>query len=117
MNQSIPILLNLTKKFLLFPFINTKVQQAGLSADDLIAINGYKNYTTLETGNINIIISVPHNGNLKPTNIPDRVDANVANDLNTRRLANVLRSELQRLFWVENGLTATPFLIANNLHR
>lgn len=80
-------------------------------------INGYNNYTTLETGNINILISVPHNGKLKPTNIPDRVDNCISSDVNTRILVNTLRSELKRLFWEEKSIDAMPFLIANNLHR
>jgi hypothetical protein len=35
-------------------------------------IYGTKNYTVLEVGNINLLLSIPHDGNLKPTNIKDR---------------------------------------------
>lgn len=82
-----------------------------------VQLNGYKNYTFLETGNINILISVPHNGNLKPADIPDRNETSMNSDLNTFRIANGLLSELQRLFFQEKGLDVRPFLVANNLHR
>lgn len=78
---------------------------------------GYKNYTGMETGTVNILISVPHNGNFKPSDIPDRVDTSLLSDTNTRRLANVLRDELQKLFWNFKGKIAIPFLVFNYLHR
>lgn len=36
-------------------------------------ISGYKYYTNLEVGNVNILLSAPHNGELKPSDIADRV--------------------------------------------
>lgn len=71
----------------------------------------------METGNINILISVPHNGNLKPDDIADRNDSKALSDAFTRRLAYELRKELERLFLFEKNLVAVPFLVANNLHR
>ena len=83
-------------------------------------INGYKNYTQLEMGNINILISIPHDGSLKPADIPDRdSDAlgNLKSDLNTRKFGQVVRDELMILFLTRVGMNVRPFVIYNNLHR
>ena len=83
-------------------------------------INGYKNYTQLEVGNINLLISVPHDGYLKPENINNRTNdslGNLLNDLNTRKIAQTIRDELMILFLVRNGINARPYVIYNNLHR
>ena len=83
-------------------------------------VNGYKNYTQLEMGNINILISIPHDGSLKPADIPDReTDAlgNLKSDLNTRKIGQVIRDELMILFLTRVGMNVRPFVIYNNLHR
>lgn len=79
-------------------------------------MTGYKNYTGISTGNINILIIVPHDGNILPDDIPDRNDGSMPIDTNTRRLADGIRAELERLFF-NKGINAQPFIIYNNLHR
>ena len=83
-------------------------------------VNGYKNYTQLEIGNLNILLSVPHDGYLRPDEISNRTtDAlgNLLNDMNTRKIAQIIRDELMILFLVKNGVNARPYVIYNNLHR
>jgi hypothetical protein len=83
-------------------------------------INGYKNYTQLEVGNLNILLSVPHDGYLRPDDINNRTNdalGNLLNDLNTRKIAQIIRDELMILFLVRNGINARPYIIYNNLHR
>ncbi len=50
---------------------------------------GANNYTEYHTGNLPIIISVPHGGNLTPSTIPDRTcnSAVTVTDANTIELA------------------------------
>lgn len=74
----------------------------------------------MEVGNMNILISVPHDGPLKPDDIHDREkdsNGNYKNDSNTRKVARVLREELSRLFSKDKDLPLLPFVIYNNLHR
>jgi hypothetical protein len=82
-------------------------------------VNGYKNYTEMHLGNVNILISIPHDGWLRPTHITDRVDVlgNLKRDLNTRRFGLTLSEELGSLFLSKTGTTALPFVVMNNLHR
>jgi len=63
---------------------------------------------------------VPHDGPLKPLTIQDRDKdnkGNIKNDLNTRKVAKILRDELATLFLTHNRTRALPFVIYNNLHR
>lgn len=78
-------------------------------------IYGYLNYTEYHVGNINIMISIPHDGYLKPRNIPDRTstDAGII-DYNTWKLGTTIVDELVKLFKPENKM---PHLVVNNLHR
>ena len=80
---------------------------------------GYKGYTELELGNINILLSVPHDGALRPVDIPDRSDplGNVLRDSNTRNFAQVLRDELSSLLSSQYGYNVKLFVVYNNLHR
>ncbi|CAF0795964.1 unnamed protein product [Brachionus calyciflorus] len=83
-------------------------------------IYGYKNYTELELGDVNILISVPHDGYLRPTDIPNRENdrnGNLKSDKSTRKFANFLQEELKNLFLKYRGIKANPFVIINNLHR
>ncbi len=71
-------------------------------------------------GNLNILISVPHDGPLKPEDIHDREkdsNGNYKNDSNTRKVARVLSEELTRLFSIDKESLISPFVIYNNLHR
>lgn len=75
---------------------------------------GIKNYTEFELGNLNILISVPHGGNLYPIDIPDRTEDGLGNfkgDFNTRPFGEELSAQLFDLF----GQTA--YMVFNNLHR
>jgi len=78
-------------------------------------IYGYLNYTEYHVGNVNIMISIPHDGYLKPKNIPDRTstDAGII-DYNTWKLGTMIVDELVKLFGQENK---RPHLVVNNLHR
>ena len=83
-------------------------------------IDGYKNYTQLEIGNINLLISIPHEGYLRPEEINNRTNdalGNLLNDLNTRKIGQIIRDELMILFLANKGINARPYVIYNNLHR
>jgi hypothetical protein len=77
---------------------------------------GYKNYTEFELGNINILITVSHDGWMEPSSIKDRTEPSPI-DENTRNFARVLRDELTSLFSAQYGYSVRPFVIYNNLHR
>ena len=83
-------------------------------------LNGYKNYTRLSLGNINIIISAPHGGSLTPVDIANRTEdalGNLVDDMNSKEIAKVIRSELNSLFQRANLSNSMPFMIENNLRR
>jgi len=87
----------------------------------------YKGYNTYEPGNINILISSPHGGDLAPTDIPDRqsvTDEGVVlsdyvtnTDLNTKYIAKAIRDALVLLFKERNNIDARPHLLNTNLKR
>ena len=76
-------------------------------------IFGVNNYTEYHIGNLPIIISVPHGGNLTPAGIPDRTCNSAVNvtDLNTIELAQ----QINTAFFLATG--CRPYIIYNNLHR
>lgn len=77
-------------------------------------IYGNNNYTVFYSGNVNILISIPHDGPLLPSDITNRTSdsaGNLVTDYNTRKLGLFLRDELAKL------LGKTPFAVVNNLHR
>lgn len=88
-------------------------------ADSNRVVYGYKGYTELELGNVNLLISVPHDGSLRPVEIPDRVDpyGNIRRDSNTRNFTQILKDELSTLFSSFYGYNIQMFVIYNNLHR
>ena len=62
---------------------------------------GFENYTRLSIGNINIILSAPHDGELRPSNIPDRSsdrNGNIVSDSRTSLIAQLVSEELTKLF-------------------
>lgn len=78
----------------------------------------------MELGNINILISVPHDGQLKPESIQDRSKKSIRekgllilNDTNTRQFSKIMKKELSTLFSVNTKIKVSPFVIFNNLHR
>jgi hypothetical protein len=79
-------------------------------------IYGYKNYTVLEVGNINLLLSIPHDGNLKPSNIRDRTVDTVI-DYNTQNFGKAIRDELIYLFKTKKNVDARPYVVYTNLHR
>jgi hypothetical protein len=81
------------------------------------ALYGYMNYTQLEIGNINLLLSIPHNGNLKPTSIKDRTGTDIVIDYNTRPFGEVLKNELNVLLSAKFGRPVKIFVVINNLHR
>jgi hypothetical protein len=104
-------------------FISVLVLLAIVSYQSISAqsvLNGYKNYTQLSLGNINIIISAPHGGSLRPVDIANRTEdalGNLVDDMNSKEIAQVIRSELNSLFQRANLSNSMPFMIANNLRR
>ena len=87
-----------------------------ISISSIRSKSGYKGYTQLELGNVNILISVPHDGILKPKNIKNRTgEKNIKSDYNTRKFADTLRKELSNLFLTRKAINASPFIIYNNL--
>jgi hypothetical protein len=83
---------------------NTKI-------DEIIPFNADV-YVDFETGNIPLIISVPHGGTLRPTEIADRTCNDAVNVLDefTIELAQAIMTE-----FTKTGLT--PYLIINKMHR
>ena len=80
-------------------------------------IQGHRGYTTMYLGNLNILISAPHGGTLKPNDIVDSFNSN-KNDRETRLVAELVRHEISELFEdCTDGSTPAPFLIVNNLAR
>ncbi len=76
-------------------------------------IYGSNNYNEYHIGNLPIIISVPHGGNLTPAGIPDRTcnNAVTVTDMNTIELAQ----QIDSAFVIATG--CHPHIIYNNLHR
>lgn len=73
-------------------------------------IFGSYQYTEFYSGDLNVFISIPHDGTLKPTDITDKTNPDPI-DYNTRQLGLKLIDELKILFG------KTPFAVINNLHR
>jgi N-formylglutamate amidohydrolase len=69
-------------------------------------------FVVFEEGNIPLIISVPHGGDLKPNSIPDRTcnDAVNISDENTLELALAILKVFEK-----NG--QKPYLVLNKMHR
>ncbi|WP_461532966.1 hypothetical protein [Sinomicrobium sp.] len=71
------------------------------------------NWTEVVVGNIPLVISVPHGGNLKPSNIPDRTCNNptTITDANTRELARAIEQEFISKYNIR------PYIIFCHLQR
>ena len=70
-------------------------------------------WTEAIAGDMPLVISVPHGGNLTPSNIPDRTcnDATTVTDLNTRELARAIEKELVEEYNIR------PYLVLCHLKR
>ena len=80
---------------------------------------GFENYTKLSVGNINIILSAPHDGELRPSNIPDRTSdrlGNIGSDRRTSLIAQLVSEELTKLFF-GSKIDGRPFVVENYLQR
>lgn len=72
---------------------------------------GRSNYIEYIAGNLPVILSAPHGGDLKPAEIPDRTYGTLGRDTNTEDLARRVRTALQD----RTGLV--PHIIFCRLHR
>jgi N-formylglutamate amidohydrolase len=74
---------------------------------------GQQQFVEYRTGNLPVILSVPHGGYLKPIEIPDRncTGCSYVMDANTQELARTIDSILT----IQTG--CSPHLIINRLHR
>jgi hypothetical protein len=72
-----------------------------------------KDYIEYIPGNMPLIISIPHDGNLKPNDIPPRPCKNCAKNRDVYTIEIGL--EIRKIIFREIGLY--PYIIINNLHR
>ncbi|MBL7813805.1 MAG: T9SS type A sorting domain-containing protein [Saprospiraceae bacterium] len=74
---------------------------------------GANNYIEYRAGNLPIIVTAPHGGDIEPVSIPDRSCANciIIADANTDDLAAKLDASLR------TSLNGYPHIIINHLHR
>jgi hypothetical protein len=94
--------------FTLYVLVNRQSKDYGV-------IGATKNYTEFTFGTMNLLISVAHDGTLKPSSIADRDTA--GNDVGTRSFAQSVIKELTSLFSAKYGKSLAPFTIFNNLDR
>lgn len=66
---------------------------------------------TVQVGDLPLIISAPHGGTLKPSEIPDRTYGSLGADTHTAALAWLIAEEIE----AATGLP--PHMVVNNLHR
>jgi len=79
-------------------------------------VTGNNGYVTLEPGQLNILISAPHGGNLTPEYMLDYYNTS-SNGIYTKEVAILVRDELSQYFSDCEKINARPFLIYNDLHR
>lgn len=79
-------------------------------------LKGHNEYTGIVLGDMNILISAPHGGLLKPDNIEDRTATNYG-DYNTLKFAHELRKKIENKFQAAGLTKHSPFLVYNELHR
>lgn len=74
---------------------------------------GKNNWTECIVGDIPLIITAPHGGNIQPAGIPIRScsGAATANDANTQPLTREIRA------YMRNTYGKSPYIIVNHLHR
>ena len=73
--------------------------------------NGRNNYITYIPGNIPMILSISHGGNIYPEEIPDRSYGTFVTDSNTIELGMSISNQFFQKFNVR------PYMIINNLDR
>jgi hypothetical protein len=92
----------------LFFYINQVKSQAPYNKQ-----MGTKNYVEYVTGNMPFVISIPHDGTLKPKDIPDRTCTRCSKnqDIHTMEIGMAIRQHI----FEQTGLY--PYLIISHLHR
>lgn len=105
--KSIAMLLKIVFSSLLLFFFNTTTAQY-VPGSTYLDATGYVEY---RAGNLPIIISVPHGGNLEPASIPDRTSGTLIKDSWTKPIGEGMYDAL----FEQTG--CYPHLIINLLHR
>lgn len=74
---------------------------------------GLENWTEVVVGDMPLVISVPHGGNVRPEGVPDRTcpDVTTVRDLNTIELARAISEEFLKTYGKR------PYLVINHLAR
>lgn len=75
------------------------------------APQGISAHVDIEAGELPLIMSAPHGGQVRPAAVPDRTQAAVVNDWRSQELARELADEIETL----TGMR--PHLVINRLHR
>ncbi len=98
--------------FMLILFLTSAEKQAKSQAPYNHAF-GTKNYVEYVEGNMPLVISIPHDGMLKPIDIPDRTCTRCSKnqDIHTIEIGKAIREHIFKL----TGLY--PYLIISHLHR
>ena len=79
-------------------------------------LKGLKDYTGIFLGDLNILITAPHGGLLKPADIQSRTEKTLG-DSNTLNLAIELKNQLSSIFKSNGFINNQPFLAYNKLNR
>ena len=79
-----------------------------VSGDSYFGRNQYIEYLA---GDLPVVVSAPHGGDLRPSEIPDRTQGVLTRDMNTRDLALRVRKAL----WDRTG--SYPHIVISHLHR
>jgi hypothetical protein len=90
-----------------------------LGTASVVTISSSNGYSSVDLGTINIILTVPHDGTVKPAGWPDRTDelGNILRDVSTRNFTQVVSDELAMLFLNKTKYAYRPFVVYNNIHR
>jgi len=96
---------------IIFLFISTSVQAQEITQRGIYSKG--KDYIEYIPGNMPLIISIPHDGDLKPKDIPERPCVNCAKNRDIHTIEIGL--EIRKIVFQNTG--RYPFIIINNLHR
>ncbi|MFX0057435.1 MAG: hypothetical protein ACFE85_08030 [Candidatus Hodarchaeota archaeon] len=76
-----------------------------------------ENYIKYHKGDIPLIISVPHGGNLNVKNIPARSNGVIGIDKKTIELTLILIEEIKEFYRIKRSINKTPSYIISNVSR
>ena len=99
------------KSFHFWMYVVCMQLQAGCSIELKGKSTSPEPFVMIRTGELPIIIGVPHDGQVLPSNIPDRAYGTMTNDYSTYEMAWLIYDEL------ENLTGQHPHLVINNLAR